>query len=386
LPEAKDVARSRLDLLEHWLNDLRGVGLEQLPTPALLIDHDAMIRNIAKLAGYASSQDVRLRAHAKTHKSVDIARIQMNYGACGICCQKVSEAEAMVEGGIKDILVSNQVVGEAKIRRLAELARRARIIVCVDDGDNVDRLSRAATVAGSTIECLVEIDVGSARCGVTPGEQALRLAAHVAERTGLVFAGIQAYHGAAQHVRLHADRKERIEEACALAAGTVLLLRKSGLSCGIVGGAGTGTFQFEAASGVFNELQCGSYVFMDADYQKVLGENGEGIGDFENSLFVVTEIMSKVRSGNAVCDAGVKAHSIDSGVPRVHGRADLTVTRCSDEHAVIVDPHDTLVPGEKLLLVPGHCDPTCNLYDNYIVMRAGKVSDIWPVSARGLLM
>lgn len=376
---------SREQLLEGWIGSLRGQPLTEVPTPALIVDHDALDRNLRKMAELAVGLGVRLRVHSKTHKSVDIAKLQIALGACGVCCQKVSEAEALVEAGIGDVLISNQVVDERKLRKVAELAGRARVLLCVDDLGNVSDISAAAVAAGSVVECLVEVDVGSGRCGVAPGESVLELARVIDTAPNLRFAGIQAYHGAAQHVRDFANRRAMIARASAIAAEAVALLERNGLECEIVGGAGTGTFRLEGASGVYKELQCGSYVFMDADYQAVLDEDGEPLDDFENSLFVWTQVMSKTRTGMAVCDAGLKAHSVDAGLPAVFGRTDLKVTKCSDEHAVISDLKDTLALGEKLKLVPGHCDPTCNLYDCYIVVKDERVIDIWPVSARGLL-
>ncbi|BAT58517.1 3-hydroxy-D-aspartate aldolase [Variibacter gotjawalensis] len=361
-----------------------GMSIDEVDTPCLLVDLDAFERNVATVARFVAETGVRLRAHAKTHKSADIAAYQIEKGgAVGVCCQKVSEAEALVDGGIRDVLVSNQVVAPLKIDRLAALAKRARIIVCVDDAANVADLSAAAAKHGATIECLVEIDVGQDRCGVEPGADAVALAQKIAASPDLKFAGLQAYHGRAQHIRDYALRKAHIDFAIAATKQTLSQLYHAGIECGIVAGAGTGTFRFEGASGIYNELQCGSYVFMDADYQRVKGANGEGISDFDNALFVLTSVMSKTRPGKAVCDAGLKAQSVDSGMPVVFGRDDLRYVKCSDEHGVIEDPGNTLKLNDKLKLVPGHCDPTVNLYDWYVAVRGGRVEAVWPVTARG---
>jgi len=361
-----------------------GMPLAEVVTPALVIDLDAFEHNVAVLRERAERAGVRLRAHSKTHKSVDIARYQIERGgACGICCQKLSEAEVMVAGGIDDVLISNQVVDPAKVERLAVLARRARLLVCVDDADNVDSLSAAAVRHGSTIECLVEIDCGAGRCGVAPGQAALDLAQRVAQGEGLRFAGLQAYQGSAQHIRDFTQRGAAIEAAISHARATVELLAAAGLDCDIVAGAGTGSYRFEAASGLYNELQCGSYIFMDADYQRVLDDSGEPISEFRNSLFLWTSIMSKTKKNLAICDAGLKVQSVDSGLPRVFGRDDVEYVDCSDEHGNIADPHDRLRLNEKLKLVPGHCDPTCNLHDWYVGIRGDRVECLWPVSARG---
>lgn len=364
-----------------------GTPLDEVETPCLIVDLDAFERNVDTMRRFIDASGVRHRAHAKTHKSADIAAIQVERGgACGVCCQKVSEAEALVSGGVRDVLISNQVVAPQKVERLAALATRARVMVCVDDLSNVGNLSAAAQKYGVTLGCLVEIDVGAGRCGVAPGQAAVDLAAAIDAARGLTFEGLQAYQGKAQHVYDYAERKAMIENAVAAVADTVQLLRDSNLPCRIVAGAGTGTFAMEGASGVYNELQCGSYIFMDADYQRVKDEEGRFIGEFENSLFIYTSIMSKTKADKAICDAGLKAQSVDSGLPVVHGRDDVEYVKCSDEHGVISDPGDVLRLNDKLKLVPGHCDPTVNVYDWYVGVRNGRVEALWPVTARGMCL
>ena len=364
-----------------------GMELSQVCTPSLIVDLDAFEANVALLRRRLEAFGVRLRAHAKTHKSVDIARYQVEHGgACGICCQKVSEAEVMVAGGITDVLVSNQVVDPRKIDRLAAIAARARILVCVDDLHNIEDLSAAVSRHGGVIECLVEIDCGAGRCGVEPGGPALALAQRIDASTGLKFAGLQAYQGAAQHIRDFSARRASIDAAIEQTRGTVSLLAAGGLECAIVAGAGSGSYYFEAASGVYNEMQCGSYIFMDADYQRVLDEHGAGISEFDNSLFIWTSIMSTAKPGQAVCDAGLKVQSVDSGLPVIYQRDDIEYINCSDEHGVIADPQNRLALNEKLKLVPGHCDPTCNLHDWYVGIRDGRVECLWPISARGMAL
>jgi 3-hydroxy-D-aspartate aldolase len=364
-----------------------GDALADVGTPALIIELDAFERNIDRMRSFIEAHGIRHRAHAKTHKSADIARIQIERGgACGLCCQKVSEAEAMVGGGATDVLVSNQVVDRRKIDRLARLAGRARTLVCVDDPGNVDDLSAAAQRHGTTIECLVEIDCGAGRCGVAWGAPSVALARMIAAAPGLRFAGLQAYQGTAQHLREFAERKAKIAAAADQVARTVAMLKAEGLDCAIVGGAGTGTYQFEGTSGVYNELQAGSYVFMDVDYRRVKDESGAFISDFDNALFIWTSVMSHAKPDQAICDAGLKSQSVDSGLPVVYGRNDVTYIKCSDEHGVIADPTGALKLNDKLKLVPGHCDPTCNVYDWYVGIRNGTVECLWPVTARGMAL
>ncbi|MCJ9754243.1 DSD1 family PLP-dependent enzyme [Neorhizobium sp. BETTINA12A] len=364
-----------------------GDKIADIQTPALIIDLDAFERNVARMKDHAEAMGVRLRPHAKTHKSADVALYQIaNGGAVGICCQKVSEAEALVRGGVTDVLVANEVADRKKIDRLARLAKSAHVSVCVDDPTVVATLSEAAVLHGVTLDVLVEIDCGARRCGVLPGAPAVELAKAVAAAPNLAFTGIQAYHGSAQHIYDPMERRAAIDKAIGMARETTELLRDAGLGPEIITGAGTGTHDLEGASGVYNELQPGSYIFMDADYARVRSTEGNGtVGGFEHALFVLTSIMSKPASGRAICDAGLKAHSIDSGLPTVFERPDLKFVSASDEHGKIEDPQDTLKLNDRLRLVPGHCDPTCNLYDWYVCVRNGRVEALWPVTARGKL-
>jgi 3-hydroxy-D-aspartate aldolase len=364
-----------------------GMRIEELDTPCLLVDLDAFERNVATMGQFIKEHGVRLRAHAKTHKSSDIAAFQIEKGeACGICCQKVSEAEALVDAGINDVLISNEVVAPRMIARLAAMATRARVLVCVDDLNNVDQLSAAAQKHNATLECLVEIDVGAGRCGVAPDAAAVKIAKRISAAPNLKFAGLQAYHGSAQHIGDFTERKRAIAGAIKATAYTVQLLKAEGLECDIVAGAGTGTYAMEGTSGVYNELQCGSYIFMDASYQRIRDESGQFVREFENSLFVYASVMSKTRDDRAVCDAGLKALSVDSGMPVIHGRTDVEYIKCSDEHGVISDPNAALKLNERLMLVPGHCDPTVNLYDWFVGVRNGRVETVWPVTARGRIV
>ena len=364
-----------------------GMPLEEVDTPALVLDLDAFERNLQRMAAEVRAAGVRHRPHAKTHKSPIIARRQMAAGAVGVCCQKVSEAEHMVAGGVDDVLVSNQVVGERKIRRLAALAGQARIGVCVDDASNVEALSAAAGAVGATLYVLVEVDVGCGRCGVATPEAALALARQVAEAPGLEFDGLQCYQAAAQHIRDRNERRAAIGKAAAKTRACTELLASGGLACHTVGGAGTGSYRFEVEAGVWNELQAGSYVFMDADYGRNLDDHGGHYADFENALFVYTTVMSVPAEQRVVVDAGLKASSVDSGMPGVHGHADVSYFGPSDEHGNLdlSRSNRRFALGEKVLLVPGHCDPTVNLYDWYVGVRGGVVQALWPVAARGAL-
>ena len=364
-----------------------GMSEADIQTPCLILDLDALERNVKKMGDYAKAHGMRHRSHGKMHKSVDVQKLQESLGgAVGVCCQKVSEAEVFVRGGIKDVLVSNQVRHPAKIDRLARLPKLgSRIIVCVDDLDNVAELSAAAERHGTELEVFVEIDCGAGRCGVTSTEDVVAIAKAVDAAPGLKFTGIQAYQGAMQHMDSYADRKAKLDAAIAMVEDAVQGLKANGLEPELVSGGGTGSYYFESNSGVYNELQCGSYAFMDADYGRILDENGQRIdrGEWENALFILTSVMSHAKADKAIVDAGLKAQSVDSGLPVVFGRDDVEYVKCSDEHGVVSDPAGVLKVNDKLRLVPGHCDPTCNVHDWYVGVRNGKVEALWPVSARG---
>ncbi len=362
-----------------------GMPLAAVDTPALILDLDALERNLGRMADAVRGKPVRLRPHAKSHKCAEIALRQVAAGAAGVCCQKVSEAEALVAGGIKDVLIANEVVGSGKLARLAALARKARLAVCVDAAENVFELDAAAARAGVRIDALVEINVGADRCGVEPGAPALALARSIAASRNLRFAGLQAYHGGAQHLRRVADRRSAIGRAVELVQTTRELIEQSGIACATVTGAGTGSFPLELASGAYDELQPGSYLFMDADYNR--NEFDADWPRFEQSLFVWTTVMSRPAPARAVVDAGLKASSVDSGMPQVWGLPGVEYVKASDEHGVLAIAPGANAPalGAKLLLVPGHCDPTVNLYDWFVCVRRGVVEALWPVSARGAL-
>ena len=358
-----------------------GMREDEVDTPALLLDLDAFEHNLAHMQSLLAPTGTRLRAHAKTHKSPVIAHRQIAAGAVGQCVQKVGEAEILAWGGVADILVSNEVVGDAKLARLAALAKLTRIAVCADDAGNVRRIEAAAEAAGVRLPVLVEIDVGMTRCGVQPGPEAVALAQVIAGSKHLRFAGLQAYHGRAQHFRTPEERGAAIGSATDGVRRTVEQLRQQGLGCEIIGGAGTGTFEFEAATGLYNEIQAGSYCFMDADYARNRGGASAG---FQHALFVLATVMSQARPGLAALDAGHKAVSTDSGMPLVWRRDDVGYTGASDEHGKLEWTDGPGVQhGEKLRLVPGHCDPTVDRYDWYVGVRGGRVECLWPVAARG---
>ena len=363
-----------------------GDEIDAVDTPALVIDLSALERNLERMASYAERANIRLRPHAKTHKCAMIARKQLARGAVGVCCQKVSEAEAMVAGGVADVLVSYEIVGEAKVTRLAALARDARVSVLADNPDQVEAYGAAAERFDVLLSVFVDLHAGGIGTGVEPGRPAAELARKIAETSGLRFAGIQAYQGAAQHIRSFSERREVSEAWIAKVAETRELIEEAGLPCEFVTGGGTGTYAFEGASGVFNEIQPGSYAVMDVDYGLNLDEKREPVSEFENSLFILSTVMSRNFDGFAVVDAGVKAGNIDQAMPKVWKRGGLEYVRASDEHGAIQVAEGmggNLKTGDRLWLIPGHCDPTINLHDWIVAVRVGVVEAVWPVTARG---
>ena len=328
---------------------------------------------------------MRLRGHAKTHKCPTVALHQIARGAVGSCCQKVSEAEAMVAGGVRNVLVSNEVVGRRKIERLIGLARQAEITVCVDDPGNVDDLDAAARAAGVRLAVLVEIDVGNLRCGVAPGEPAVALARHVAAKRGLRFAGLQAYYGRAQHINEVEKRRAAIEQGIADVRQTIDLLKRQGLACEIVSGAGTGSYRWEAVSGVYNEVQAGSVLL-----------HGRGVRPRRGIPARVQAVA--LRPGDGDEPRGPRARGRRrraQGALRRQGHAAAstawptwsscgrrTSTACCGSRA---GPAASRL-GDRVWLIPGHCDPTINLYDWYVAVRGGQVEALWPITARGAVL
>ena len=374
---------------------LIGQGVAAIDTPALVIDLDAMERNLAHMAAYARAHGLRLRPHAKMHKSAELARLQMAHGAVGVCVQKTDEALALAHAGVTDVYISNEVIAHPKLQRLAEAVRDlpTRFGIAVDSAAGVLRLASAlldADVRGEErIDVFVEIDVGQGRCGVPPGEPAVDLARLIAQHPVLRFAGLQAYHGGAQHRRDPGERAQAIAEAAWAAALTRERLQAAGFPVPLITGAGTGTFTLETASHVWGELQAGSYLFMDADYAR--NEAAPQAPVFEHALFVKTQVMSR-GSQHAVCDAGHKSHAIDSGLPAVWSPPGLLFANGGDEHGLLRAAHPgTPLPalGDTVWLVPGHCDPTVNLHDFMLGVRgglaSGQVERVIRVDARGAL-
>jgi D-serine deaminase-like pyridoxal phosphate-dependent protein len=357
----------------------------ELNTPVLVIDRDALDRNIRKMADFARSKGIPLRPHAKTHKSVDIARRQMNAGAVGICCAKLGEAEALAAGGIGSILLTSPVVTGPAIARLIALnARMDDLMVVIDNPSNVTTLAAAPTK--KPLKVLIDIDPGLRRTGVTSPAAAIELLKRMRTTSNLVYQGVQMYCSSQQHIASYADRAAAIEERTQYLRSVMAALADHDAHPSIVTGSGTGTHRIDAALGVFTEWQVGSYVFMDRQYAEC--ESGAGNAPlFEYSLFVDTRVISANTLGMATIDAGFKALATDGGPPAIVAGAPPGAQYhfMGDEHGAIIDPDKTHKwnIGDSVRLAVPHCDPTVNLYDAYHVISDDTLREIWPVNARG---
>jgi D-serine deaminase-like pyridoxal phosphate-dependent protein len=356
-----------------------GVPVDQIDTPALLVDLEALERNIQKMADFFGGRPAALRPHSKTHKCPEIALRQLRAGAIGITCAKVGEAEVMAEAGITDLLIANQVTGTIKIDRLTELARRCDMMVAVDDPANVGALSGACRAKGVTLRVLVEVNIGMGRCGVAPGGAAVELARAVSQAPNLQFLGLMAYEGHLVLVKDPQERERRVREAFGLLRDTADQLAAAGLPVEIVSGGGTGTYDVTSDCPPVTEVQAGSYVFMDSTYGGVRPE-------FEPSLTVLATVVSRTTPGQVVVDAGLKAMTTELGLPRPLEAEGASVRHLSEEHGVLDLSAPEAVswrPGDQVRFLPSHCCTTVNLYDFLYVIQDGRLVEVWPIAARG---
>ncbi|HYA67005.1 MAG TPA: DSD1 family PLP-dependent enzyme [Burkholderiaceae bacterium] len=376
--------RSRRTVPGDWIPAQVGDLLRDVDTPALIVDLDKCEGNIAKLMAALAGTRVQVRPHAKTHKCVELARQQVAAGAVGVCCQKLGEAEAMFAGQIKDVLITNEIVGESKMRRMARVVRSvapARLGVCIDNAEIARQLARICRTEQVVLDVYVEIDVGQNRGGLVEPRAAAALARILHDTAVFRFRGVHAYAGLAQHRRGVPERRAAAEAAATRAAQARDAIVAANVPCEVVTGGGTGTFAYDVRSGVYTEVQPGSYLFMDADY--VRNEQDAHAPQFEVALFVLATVMS-LREDRATLDAGLKAFSTDMG-PARPTFAGWRVRNVSDEHTVLMRADDAtpIRLGDKALLVPGHCDPTVNLHEWLVATRKGRVEAVWPIEARG---
>ncbi|AWM35752.1 D-threonine aldolase [Gemmata obscuriglobus] len=352
-----------------------GSDVADLDTPQLLVDLDVVDGNVRRMFAAARGRGVRVRVHFKSLKCTGLARHVAAAGPDGFAAAKLNEAEALADAGVTDILLANQVVGLHKLRRAARLARRADLIVCVDDADNARALSAAAVAEGTQIRALVEVDIGMARCGVPPGAAAVELAQTVAALPGLRFYGLQGYDG---HLQMLPDYESRQAQSLAGAealADTRRQVERAGLPVALVTGGGTGTWEFAAAVPGVTEVQPGSFVIMDAAYHKVRPE-------FGCALSVRAAVVSR-RPGQYVLDAGSKAISRDFGTPEIKGRPGDRVLRLNEEHTIVAADGAVPAVGEAAEVLPAHCCATMNLHRACAAVRGGRVEAVWPIECSG---
>lgn len=352
-----------------------GQTLDQLDTPQLLLDLDVVDANLKRMFTPMKEHGVKVRVHFKSLKCGGLAKYIAQRGADGFLCAKLNEAEVLADAGLTDLLIANQIVGPIKMRRLADLARRVKLAVCVDDAENVDELSRAMQAAGVELGVLVEVDVGMGRCGVAPGEPALALAKKVHASPGLRFEGLQGYDGQLQLLNDLAEKKTKCLQGMEKLIGTRRLIEKAGIPVRVVTGAGTGTYEWVGQTEGITEVQPGSFVLMDVAYHGVRPE-------FACSLSILTSVISR-RKGQYVLDAGSKAISRDFGTPTIKGRPEDQATKLAEEHTLVQSTAEGIRLGERREVLPAHCCATMNLHRTALGIRKGKVEAVWPIEASG---
>lgn len=358
---------------------------DAVKTPALILDLDALERNIATMAGRAKTLGVALRPHAKSHKCPEIARRLAAAGALGPGCATIGEAEAMAAGGIGGILVTSPMATPHMLERVRRLLLRgADLMLVADDPVNVDALAAIAAEAGGQLPMLVELDVGVGRTGCVEIADAVALAQRVAGHRSLRFTGIQAYWGNLQQVAPLEERERRVAAQVERTRALIAALTEAGLKPGIISGSGTGTHWIDGRSGIFTELQAGSFLFLDSCYIAV-AMSAEG-NPFVPALFVAASVVTSNRPDRVIVNAGWKAFATDSGkpVPMRGAPAGATYRYMGDEHGAIEFPKSVPPPlGAVVELLTSHCDPTVNLHARYQVVRGDEVVDEWPILARG---
>lgn len=362
--------------------DLVGRPLSEVDTPALVSDADAMESNINEMAKFFETVPTALRPHAKTHKSPIVARKQIAAGAIGATCAKLGEAEALQQGGVKDILIANQIVGKRKIARLVRMARHCSVAVAVDNEKNAREISDAAVEAGSTVRLLVEVNIGMNRCGVEPGKDTLELVKKVNNLPGTSFFGFQAYEGHLVMYGTHEERQVAVRDAMAPLIETRRDVEAAGFEVPVISGGGTGTYDITAQIDGFDEIQAGSYVFMDAKYQTVDGPGTQ----FAPAIYLWSTVVSRPAADRAILDIGLKTASPEMGLPRILDIDGADTDKLSEEHAIVSltsDDARQLAVGDQIRVQPGHVCTTVNLHDNYVVARNGVVEAVWRVAGRG---
>jgi D-serine deaminase-like pyridoxal phosphate-dependent protein len=369
---------STADTLVSPADSRIGLAIEELDTPTLLLDRAASDRNLAKMALFFANRPSKLRPHFKNHKCVTLAKRQLAAGAAGMTCAKLGEAEVLVDNGITDVLIANQVVGAVKVNRLVQLALRAKVAVAVDHIDQAQAISQAAAAAGATVHLLIEVDIGMGRCGLAPGETVLTLAKQIQSLPGVQFGGIQAYEG---HLVNVIDRDQRRTQAIAamqMAVDTRRMLEQAGITVPCISGCSSATYDCTGALDGVDEIQAGTYATMDRQYFRLAPE-------FEIAMSILVRVISRPAPGKAVLDVGVKGAGAEFGVPGIRDYPNVVVPFFLAEEHVVINESPEWPIGQALHLIPSHACTTCNLYREMVIHENGRVVDVWPVEASGRL-
>lgn len=348
--------------------------LHQLDTPALILDKRIFDRNRLSMQKLLENTSMKFRPHYKSHKCPTIARLQLEDGAKGITCAKLSEAEDLAACGVEDILIANQIVQPEKLGRVAALAGRCRLTICVDSAENVLALEQAMAAQKKTLYCLVEYDIGMKRCGVESHEEVIELALLIDRQPHLSFEGIQAYAGQMSH---EMDSEIRLTTTHSIEQDLKELknaLESAGLSVREISGGSTGMVELKPGDSIYTEMQCGSYLFMDRAYRAMNLR-------FENALFLLTTVVS-TKPDRIVTDGGTKSLGMDQGAPVFVGYEDCTV-QMSEEHGQITAPGHSCRINDKIRYIPGHCCTTINSHDRIYVVDGDDVIDVWTITSRG---
>ncbi|MCH2324787.1 MAG: DSD1 family PLP-dependent enzyme [Pseudomonadales bacterium] len=361
----------------------------ELDTPCLCVDLDLLETNIATMESTVNQNGIASRPHAKTHKTPVIAQMQLDSGSVGICTAKISEAEAMYQNGIDEILMTTTNVTPTKIRRAMNLRQEnPRFVQATDSSQNARLLSEAASAMGITADVVVDVDPGGHRTGITPGAPSLELAQLIDSLPSLNLRGLLCYDGGSQHVKGFEERKNQTLERLAGAADTFDLFNQSGLSTEIFSGGGTGTYNIDHETRGLTDVQVGSYVFMDAQYIDIGGETDKDVySDFAASLTILTTVLNDQYEGRVTTDAGAKACTINRPWARVKGETGMSYTSGSDEFGTLRyedNASRSYRVGEKLELIVSHCDPVVNLYNQMYAIRNDRVEAVWQIAARGM--
>ena len=362
------------------------IPLDELQTPALIIDLDVFDANLAKMQSYLEEQDIALRAHTKMHKCPLIARKQVESGACGVCAAKISEAEVMGAAGIEDVLVTSPIATPDKVTRFVEARKNnPGLKIVVDCADSADLLAKVAGLEGLVVDVFVDLDPGMGRTGIETGDKTLQLVRHIGESNSLNLSGLQMYAGNCMHIEGFSKRKQKYAHLLSKGIETLALLDEAGIVIPVVSGGGTGTYNMESDLGLINELQAGSYAFMDIEYRDIGGVDSEQFLDFGVSLFVLVTAISQPQSRLITVDGGFKSFASDKMAPEFRDVEGVIYHWGGDEHGIVQlnNPSHEIRLGNKFLMLTPHCDPTVNLHDFYFPYRDGLVHEVWPISARG---